>query len=277
MKCPTCDAWMPGSRCAFCEAPMLTSTVATLLGAKFYGTDKSAIGFTAANRARPINLTFCTDPTNLKNTRSEIVISVVGAHHLSQPGQTVIEVENPKAAFARVLRSKVQNTGPRIHPTAIIDTRYVKFGSNITVKPYAVIGYDGFGFEPDGLGYELFPHIGGVVIEDNVSIGSFTVIDRGKLDDTVIGAGTKLDNRIHVAHGVKLGKNCLVVAQTIIGGSTVIGDRVYISMGAVIRDHLSIGERAFIGMGAVVTKDVEPGVTVVGNPAKPYQRRNNDG
>ena len=273
MKCPTCEAWMPGSRCAFCETPMLTSTVAAMLGAKFYGTDKSIIGFTAAHKARAINLTFCSDPSTLKDTRSEIVISGIGTHHLSQPGQTVIEVENPKAAFARVLRSKVAALGPRIHPTAIIDTRYVKLGQNITVKPYAVIGYEGFGFEPDGLGYELFPHIGGVIIEDNVSIGSFTVIDRGKLDDTVIGAGTRLDNRIHIAHGVKLGKNCLVVAQSIIGGSTVIGDRVYISMGAVIRDHITIGEGAFIGMGAVVTKEVEPGVTVVGNPARPYQKK----
>ena len=277
MKCPTCDAWMSGSRCAFCEAPMLTSTVATMLGAKFYGSDKSIIGFTAASKARPINLTFCSDPTNLKNTRSEIIITGIGAHHIAQPGQTVIEVENPKAAFARVLRSKAPLSGPRIHPSAIIDTRYVKMGTNVTVKPYAVIGYDGFGFEPDGLGYEIFPHIAGVVIGDNVSIGSFTVVDRGKLDDTVIGAGTKLDNHVHIAHAAKLGKNCLVVAQSIIGGSTVIGDRVYISMGAVIRDHITIGEGAFIGMGAVVTKDVEPGVTVIGNPARPYQRRTNNG
>jgi len=272
VKCTVCRAWMTSGKCHLCEQPMKASEIAALVNGKLYGVDKSALGFTAANRARAINLTFCSDPSGLKNTQSEIVLSTIGSHNAAQTGQTVIEVENPKAAFAQALRTKAPATVPKIFADAVINSKYVSIGRNVVIKPLAVIGYEGFGFEPTGSGYEIFPHIGGVIIEDDVFIGSCTCVNRGKLEDTVIGQGTKIDNLVHVAHNVRLGKNCIVVAHTIIGGSVTIGNGVYIAMSAIIRDHVKIGDNAFIGMGAVVTKDVEPGVTVIGNPARPYQK-----
>jgi UDP-3-O-[3-hydroxymyristoyl] glucosamine N-acyltransferase len=88
------------------------------------------------------------------------------------------------------------------------------------------------------------------------------------LDDTVIGAGTKIDNLVHVAHNAVIGKNCMLVCHCGIGGSVVLGDNVWVGMGAQIRNGFRVGSHAVIGMGAVVTKDVPEGVTVVGNPAK---------
>lgn len=137
-------------------------------------------------------------------------------------------------------------------------------GSNVT------IGGVGFGYEDvDETGEILnFPHIGRVVIGDRVDIGSSTCIDRGALGNTVIGDDCKLDNLIHCGHGMVLGKRCKVIALSIIAGSCKIGDDVWIAPAAAIRDWRTVGNGSVVGLGAVVTKDVPPGVTVVGNPAK---------
>ena len=141
----------------------------------------------------------------------------------------------------------------------------VKIGSNVT------IGGSGFGFEDDPVTGEIleFPHVGGVVIGDNSSIGSSTCIDRGSIGNTYIGKDTKIDNLVHVAHNVTVGDRCKIIALSIIGGSVKIGDDSWISPGVSIRDWRNIGNGAIVGIGAVVTKDVEPKAIVVGNPAKP--------
>lgn len=143
-----------------------------------------------------------------------------------------------------------------IHPDAVIGA-------------YTVIGKDGFGWirmEDNTL--KKFPHAGNVVIEKNVVIGSNTCIDRAAVGSTVIGEGTKIDNLVHVAHGVKIGKNCLIVAGTIIGGSVEIGDNCFIGMGAKIKNKVTIGNGVTIGAGAVVLKNVPDGETWAGVPAK---------
>jgi UDP-3-O-[3-hydroxymyristoyl] glucosamine N-acyltransferase len=133
----------------------------------------------------------------------------------------------------------------------------------------AVIGNDGFGYAREHHGALLkMPHTGNVVICDWVEIGAHTCIDRAVEGSTVIGEGTKIDNLVHIAHGVKIGKNCLIVAGSVIGGSCEIGDHVYIGIGAMIKNKVRIGNNVTIGMGAVVLKDVPDGVTVVGNPAR---------
>lgn len=133
----------------------------------------------------------------------------------------------------------------------------------------AEIGSPGFGYErrPDGT---LTPiqHFGDVDIGEDVSIGSFTCIDRAVIGSTVIGDGTKIDNLVHIAHGAQIGKHCLIVAGAVIGGSAEIGDYSYIGMGALIKNKVKIGRWVTVGMGAVVLKDVPDGVTVVGNPAR---------
>jgi len=152
----------------------------------------------------------------------------------------------------------------------VINYDCVELGENVGIGPNCSIGFEGFGFEPDEDGtYHRFPHIGKVIIGDDVEIGANTCIDRGALGDTIIGAGTKIDNLVHVAHNVRIGKNCMIIALTCLGGGVIIEDGVYVGIGASVRNQITIGEKAFIGMGAVVVKDVDPGITVIGNPAKP--------
>lgn len=167
------------------------------------------------------------------------------------------EVTKKRLEFAK----KQKHFRPKdiIHKTAKIAAR-------------AAIGKDGFGWirEDDGTLYK-FPHTGNVVIEKNVEIGNFTCIDRAAVGSTFIGEGTKIDNLVHIAHGVKIGRHCLIIAGAIIGGSTEIGDCCYMGMGAMIKNKIRIGNNVTIGMGAVVLKDVPDGWTVVGNPAQRLQ------
>jgi len=134
--------------------------------------------------------------------------------------------------------------------------------------PPELLREDGFGFVKGSAGWVHFPHYGRVIYGKNVEIGRGTYIDRGSLSNTVIGDGTKIDNLVHVAHNVQIGKRCLIVAGAIIGGSVTIGDDCFIGIGALIKNGVKIGDGATVGMGAVVIKDVPAGATVVGNPAR---------
>ncbi|HET9865725.1 MAG TPA: UDP-3-O-(3-hydroxymyristoyl)glucosamine N-acyltransferase, partial [Nitrospira sp.] len=146
----------------------------------------------------------------------------------------------------------------------------VRIGRNVTIHAGTAVGTDGFGYSraPDG-SLEHFPHVGGVVIEDEVEIGSNTCIDRGTLGDTTIREGTKVDNLVHIAHNVTVGRHALVIAHAMIGGSTVIGDGAWVAPSSAIRDGVRIGDGATIGIAAVVVKNVDPGETVMGVPARP--------
>jgi UDP-3-O-[3-hydroxymyristoyl] glucosamine N-acyltransferase len=147
---------------------------------------------------------------------------------------------------------------------------YDNIHHSVQIGKNTVIGGDGFGYARDSDGtLAKMPHKGNVIIYEDVEIGSNACIDRAVVGSTIIGAGTKIDNLVHVAHGVKIGRNCLIVAGAVIGGSCEIGDNVYIGIGAMIKNKIRIGNNAVIGMGAVVLKDVAEGETVVGNPAKP--------
>lgn len=147
-------------------------------------------------------------------------------------------------------------------------------GRDCIIANSTTIGRYGFGYEddPDSGGTLQFPHIGGIVIGDRVEIGSSTCVDRGSIGDTVIGDDCKIDNLIHIAHNVSMGKRCKVIALAIVGGSVVLGDDAWIAPAAAIRDWLKVGKGAVVGIGAVVTKDVPDGETVVGNPARPIPR-----
>lgn len=216
----------------------------------------------------------------------------------------IIKSDNPKALFIKILNALfVEKAIPGIHPTCIIhpDAKIgagarigayciignvqigedveihshvvvhdqSKLGDRVIVKSHSTIGSDGFGYSktPDGH-FEKFPHLGGVIIGNDVEIGSNTCIDRGTLGNTIIKDHAKIDNLVHVAHNVEIGKNTLVIANVLIGGSTKIGNNCWIAPSATLRDGLYICDDVIVGMSAVVTKNLtEPGI-YLGNPAR---------
>jgi UDP-3-O-[3-hydroxymyristoyl] glucosamine N-acyltransferase len=225
---------------------------------------------------------------------------------LAGSGRTFVAVADPRLAFLRIVGRFFAGEPERgIHPTAVIDAAatiggdvYIgpfvwiakecsvgegsvihahvslypktRIGRNVTIHAGTVIGADGYGYQRNERGeLEKFPHIGGVMIEDDVEIGSNTSIDRGTLGDTILRQGARVDNQVHIAHNVVVGRHAAVIANAMIGGSTVIGDGAWIAPSACVRDRLSIGANATVGLGAVVVKDVPEGVTVIGTPARP--------
>ena len=144
-------------------------------------------------------------------------------------------------------------------------------GSGVRIAAGARIGGPGFGFTSGPRGPIRMPQLGRVIIGNHVEIGANCTIDRGSVEDTVIGAGTVLDNLVHVAHNVRLGRHCVVAGQAGIAGTSIIGDHVMVGGQACINDHLSIGEGARIAGGSGVMRDVASGLTVGGYPAIPIR------
>ncbi|HQS83912.1 MAG: hypothetical protein B7Y25_03310 [Alphaproteobacteria bacterium 16-39-46] len=142
-------------------------------------------------------------------------------------------------------------------------------GKRVMIGPGTRIGQEGFGFIMDEKGYIALPQLGRVILEDGVEIGSNCTIDRGSLKDTEIGAQTRIDNLVQIAHNVRLGRGCIIVAQVGIAGSTVFGDYVAAGGQAGFADHLKIGSRSRIAAQSGVMRDVKDGETVAGSPAIP--------
>ena len=144
-------------------------------------------------------------------------------------------------------------------------------GNRVVIHSGAVIGSDGFGYVFRDGRHEKIPHVGRCVIEDDVEIGAGTTIDRGSIDDTVIGTGTKIDNLVQVAHNVRIGRLCMIVSQAGISGSTRIEDGVVIGGQAGLQGHHTIGKGARIGGQSGVFGDVPAGESWSGYPARPHR------
>jgi UDP-3-O-[3-hydroxymyristoyl] glucosamine N-acyltransferase len=145
-------------------------------------------------------------------------------------------------------------------------------GARVAVHAGVRLGSDGFGYVFRNGIHDKIPHIGRCVVEDDVEIGANTTIDRGSVDDTVIGAGTKIDNLVHIAHNVRIGRLCLIMAQVGIAGSARIGDGVVLAGQAGLGGHITIGDRARIAGQAGVFGDVPAGETWSGYPARPHRQ-----
>jgi UDP-3-O-[3-hydroxymyristoyl] glucosamine N-acyltransferase len=217
-----------------------------------------------------------------------------------------IIVSNPRAVFAQVLKDFFIPTEDKysiskkasIHSSATIgknvfigdntiveknctigDDTYIGYNNTILSKTYIgskvrignnnTIGGVGFGYEKNEQGnYEVLPHIGNVIIKDKVEIGNNNCIDRAVLGSTILHENVKVDNLVHIAHGVVIGENSLIIAHAMIGGSTEIGKNVWIAPGALVINKLKIEDNSLIGMGSVVVRKVDKNTVVVGNPAK---------
>ena len=140
-------------------------------------------------------------------------------------------------------------------------------GDRVILQDGSKIGQKGFGFIPQKVRNIKFPHIGRVIIGDDVEIAAGCTIDRGSVDDTVIGKNTYLDNQIHIAHNVKIGSNCMIAGQVGFAGSTKVGNNVSIGGQAGVSGHLKIGNNVKIGGGSGVIKDIEDNQIVMGYPA----------
>jgi UDP-3-O-[3-hydroxymyristoyl] glucosamine N-acyltransferase len=144
-------------------------------------------------------------------------------------------------------------------------------GQRVIVHAGARLGSDGFGYVFRGNRHEKIPHVGRCVIEDDVEIGANTTIDRGSIDDTVIGAGTKIDNLVHVAHNCRIGRLCLIMAQVGIAGSVRVEDGCVIAGQVGLSGHHTIGKGATLGAQAGVFGDIPAGETWSGYPARPHK------
>lgn len=213
--------------------------------------------------------------------------------------------ENPRSAFRLLLQMYFMPPETRtIARTAVIDPS-VKLGKNLSIGEYVVIeagctigddttighntviksrthignhvqigssnviGGVGFGYEKDEKGdYVIIPHVGNVVIENGVEIGNCTCVDRGVLGSTTLKENCKIDNLVHIAHGVVVGRNALVIALALVAGSVEVGENAWIAPSSSIMQKVKIGKNATVGMGAVVLRNIGEGEVWVGNPAK---------
>jgi len=140
-------------------------------------------------------------------------------------------------------------------------------GSNVIIQANSTIGSTGFGYSQIEGTHRLIPHNGGVIIENYVEIGANCCIDRAKFGNTIVGAGTKIDNLVQIAHNVVIGKCCLLAAQVGIAGSCEIGDGVVMAGQVGVGDHVKVGDGVMVGARAAVIQDVKAGQQVLGVPA----------
>lgn len=158
-----------------------------------------------------------------------------------------------------------------LHPNVVVYQRS-EIGNRVTIHAGSAIGSDGYGYVLDEGAHRKILQVGNVIIHDDVEIGANAAIDRGALGSTVIGTGTKIDNLVHIAHNVVIGRHCIITGQVGFGGSTKLGDYVVIAAQSGIADHLTIGNQVTIAAKTGVMRDIPDGGKVFGIPATPHKQ-----
>lgn len=153
-----------------------------------------------------------------------------------------------------------------------VSIQYSLLGNKVYIYPGARIGQDGFGYLFSEGRVEKVTQLGRVIIQDDVEIGANTTIDRGALEDTIIGEGSKIDNLVQIAHNVRVGRFCVIAAHTGIAGSVSIGDGTIIGGGAGVKDHVNIGAAVQIAAASGVMNDIPDGQKWGGAPARPIKQ-----
>ena len=160
------------------------------------------------------------------------------------------------------------------HDVKIGDNCKIFVGNNTLINENALIGANGFNMTEDESGNKMrMPTLGKVIIGNCCEIGAFNNVSAGSGGDTVFEDNVKIDALVHIGHDVYLHKNVEITAGSVIGGFVEIDEGGYVGIHSVLRNRIKVGKKAFVGMGAVVTKSIDDGVTVVGNPAKPFERK----
>lgn len=217
----------------------------------------------------------------------------------------VVVSENPRLTFSIILNYLIENIGfdtwdfsSSIHPSAKVGLNVViedgciigsntiiehnvvihsgtRIGSNCLIRSGSVIGSSGFGFERliGSTKSIRFPHIGGVLIGNDVEIGSLTAIAKGALGDTVIEDNVRVDNLVHIAHNCTIKKGAFIVACAEISGGVVVGENAWVAPNSCTHQKLIIGSNSILGLGAVLTKSMDDNVVYAGNPAKLIRRK----
>ncbi len=195
----------------------------------------------------------------------------VGAHAYVGDG-TIIGDNTIVHPLAYVGHEAVVGSDCVIHPQVFVGSR-VQLGDRVVLHAGASVGADGFGYLQTPHGHRKIPQIGTVIVEDDCEIGANSTVDRATVACTRIGAGTKIDDQVHVAHNVVLGRNCLLCGQVGIAGSTTIGDNVVMGGQAGVNDHVQIGDNVIVAARASVFGNLnEPGI-YSGYPAGPHQQQ----
>lgn len=203
-----------------------------------------------------------------------------GAHigeDVSLGPYAVVEADAVVGARSSVGAHSYVASGARIGESCVIGNACsilgpVHMADGVRVLAGSRLGTEGFGYAEEHGDAVRFPQVGRLIIGEAVEIGANVTIDRGALADTVVGAGTKIDNLVHIGHNVRIGENCMIVAQVGIAGSVEVGEGVQLGGQAGIAGHLSIGDGARIGARAGVIGDVPDGATYSGYPARPHRR-----
>ena len=194
----------------------------------------------------------------------------LGAHVVIEPGATIGARAVIHAGSYVGARSKVGDD-VLLYPRVTIREECT-LGDRVIVHSGTVIGSDGFGFVRDGDVYRKLPQVGTVEVGDDVEIGANVTIDRATTGTTRIGSGSKIDNLVQIAHNVQIGRNCIIVAQVGISGSTILGDDVVLAGQVGIVGHIEIGDGAVVGAQSGVSKSVKPGEKMFGYPAMPLRQ-----
>ncbi len=219
--------------------------------------------YPAPPAAAGVHPTACVDPTAALGEGVEIgAFAVIGARAEIGAGSAI----GPHVVIGPGVRV---GEGCRLYAGVVVSHALV--GARVTLHPGVKVGQDGFGFAADPSGHVKAPQLGRVTIGDGCEIGANTTIDRGHLHDTVIGEGVWIDNLVQIGHNVRIGRGCILVAQSGVSGSTKLGDFVALGGQAGLAGHLTIGSGAQIAAQCGVMADVAPGAVVCGSPATPIK------
>lgn len=275
------------------------SDIANFLNTSFIGENLELFGVSALSDLKEKTLSF--SKKNYENINQECLLLVPLNFNSEGSKISFIRVENPRLAFAKVLKrfflkkrrtfiSKYATIGVSCsipesvtigsnttigdnvtigkhtvinHNVVIFDNTII--GDNCYVKSGTVIGEDGFGFdfEKNGLPVRI-PHIGNVIIGNNVEVGAKNTIARATLGSTIIENGVKIDDQVHIAHNCKIGENSIITACVEISGSVSIGKNCWIAPNCSIIQKVKIGDNVTIGIGAVITKNIEDNKKIMG-------------